>query len=102
MPPMIVQWFSLSKHHAAFIFLLAGALAAMFAWSSFNLFQTGMANVSLLRRFGWMAIKDGGAIQLFTLVIYGYLSLAFFIGFKACEVELVYRWRSWQEKKGQS
>ncbi len=99
---MIVQWFSLSKYHAAFIFLLAGAFAALFAWSSFNLFQTGMANVSLLRRYGWMAIMDGGAIQLLTLVIYGYLSLAFFIAFKACEVELVYRWRSWQEKNGRS
>jgi hypothetical protein len=95
------SWLKLSHRRALSVFLLAGALAALFAWSSYNLFQTGMANVNLLRRFGWMAVKDGGAIQLFTLVIYGYLSLAFFIGFKACEVELVYRWRGWQEDKGE-
>jgi hypothetical protein len=60
-----------------------------------------MANVHLLRAYGWMAVMDGGGMQLLTLVFYGYLSLAFFIGFKACEVELVYRWRKWQEANGQ-
>ena len=99
---MFVRWFSLSRYHAFIVFVMAGALAALFAWSSFNLFQTGMANVNLLRNYGWMAIMDGGALQLLTLVLYGYLSLAFFIAFKACEVELVYRWRRLREESGQS
>ena len=96
------QWFKLSHRSALTVFLLAGALAALFAWSSYNLFQTAMANVNLLRSYGWMAVKDGGAVQFLTLVLNGYLSLALFIAFKACEVELVYRWRRWQDGIGQS
>jgi hypothetical protein len=93
---MSARWLKLSHRRALTVFLMAGIFAALFAWSSFSLFQTGMANVRLLRAYGWMAVKDGGALQLFTLVLNGYLSLAFFVGFKACEVELVYRWRIWQ------
>ena len=99
---MPTRLLKLTAYHAVLVFFLAGAFAALFAWSSFNLFQTGMANVNLLRTYGWMAIMDGGAVQLLTLVLNGYLSLAFFIGFKACEVELVYRWRRWQEDNGDS
>ena len=99
---MPIRLLKLSAYHAVFVFLLAGAFAALFAWNSYSLFQTAMANVNFLRTYGWMAVMDGGVTQLITLVLYGYLSLAFFIAFKACEVELVYRWRSWQEKNGQS
>jgi hypothetical protein len=94
---MFFRLFSLSRRHPATLFLLAGAFAALFAWNSYNLFQMAMANVNFLRMHGWMAVMDGGAWQLLTLILYGYLSLAFYIGFKACEVELVYRSRRWQD-----
>jgi hypothetical protein len=90
---MFASWFSLSRHRAVTLFLAAGAFAALFAWNSYNLFQTAMANVNFLRTYGLMAVMDGGLTQLLTLVAYGYLSLAFYIGFKACEAELVHRWR---------
>jgi hypothetical protein len=96
---MLIRWFSLSRRHPVTLFLLAGAFAALFAWNSYNLFQMAMANVAFLRMYGWMAIMDGGIRQLLMLVAYGYLSLAFYMGFKACEVELVYRWRRWQNGK---
>jgi hypothetical protein len=98
---MLFRWFSLSSRHAVTIFVIAGAFAALFAWNSYSLFQTAMANVNFLRTYGWMAVMDGGVWQLLTLILYGYLSLAFYIGFKACEVELVYRWRRWQEGDGE-
>jgi hypothetical protein len=98
---MLFRWFSLSSRRAVTIFVIAGAFAALFAWNSYSLFQTAMANVNFLRTYGWMAVMDGGVWQLLTLVLYGYLSLAFYIGFKACEVELVYRWRRWQEGDGE-
>jgi hypothetical protein len=96
---MLARWFSLSRRHHVTLFVMAGAFAALFAWNSYNLFQMAMANVSFLRMYGWMAVMDGGVRQLLTLILYGYLSLAFYIGFKACEVELVYRWRRWQNGK---
>jgi hypothetical protein len=79
---------------------LAGVFAALFAWNSYSLFQTAMANVNFLRTYGWMAVMDGGLKQFITLVLYGYLSLAFYIGFKACEAELVHRWRRRREGSG--
>ncbi len=94
------RWLQLSTCHAAFVFLLAGAFAALFAWNSYNLFQMAMANIGFLRTYGWMAVMDGGVWQLLMLIVSGYLSLAFYIGFKACEVELVHRWRRWQDKRG--
>jgi hypothetical protein len=99
---MPTRLFKLSTYHAVTVFLIAGAFAALFAWNSYSLFQTAMANVNFLRTYGWMAVMDGGVIQLITLVLYGYLSLAFFIGFKACETELVHRWRRWRGDKGES
>ena len=99
---MPTRFLKLTAYHAVTVFLLAGAFAALFAWNSYNLFQTAMANLNFLRTYGWMAVMDGGVTQLMTLVLYGYLSLAFFIGFKACEVELVDRWCRWQEDNGDS
>jgi hypothetical protein len=97
---MLVRLFSLSSRYSITLFVLAGVFAALFAWNSYNLFQTAMANVNFLRSYGWMAVMDGGLTQLFMLIAYGYLSLAFYIGFKACEAEIVHRWRGWREGGG--
>jgi hypothetical protein len=97
---MSSRWLVLSNRHVFTIFLLAGVFAALFAWNSYSLFQTAMANVNFLRTYGWMAVMDGGLKQFITLVLYGYLSLAFYIGFKACEAELVHRWRRRREGSG--
>ena len=41
--------------------------------------------------FGAMVIEDGALLQLLQLLGYGYLSLAFYLLFKACEHILVIR-----------
>lgn len=91
---MPVGLFLLPSRRATALFLLAGVFAALFAWSSYNLFQTAMANLNLLRSHGWAAAMDGGAWQLLTLVLNGYLSLTLYLGFRVCEDELIRRWRS--------
>lgn len=78
---------------AVVVFLLMGACGALFAWNTFDLAQVSMANVDLIRRFGWMAVMDGGFLQLAGIVAKGYLSLLFYFGFKLLESELVQRWR---------
>ena len=90
------RWLQLSNYHALAVFLLAGVFVALFSWNSYNLAGLAMANLRYVAEFGLMALLDGGLRQLAEIVLSGYLSLAFFLGFKACEVELVYRWRSWQ------
>ena len=42
------------------------------------------ANFQFIATYGLMAARDGGALQLLQLVVFGYLSLAFYILFKGC------------------
>jgi hypothetical protein len=84
---------SLSRYPALLVFAAMGACAALLAWSSFNLFHLAMANITFLQTYGVMAIKDGGLVQLLGLVLQGTVALLCYIGFKACETELVSRWR---------
>lgn len=93
------RWLQLSNHHAMTIFLLMGLCGVLFAWTTFNLFHLAMENLRFLREAGWMAVMEGGLRQLLEIVGSGLLSLVFYIGFKACEVELVYRWRNWRGDK---
>lgn len=93
---MAMRWLVLSAYSSPAVFLFAGIFAALFAWSSINLIQFAMANLRYLEQFGGMALVEGGLRQLAEIVLTGYLSLAFYLGFKACEVELVHRWRSWR------
>ncbi|MFO1272372.1 MAG: hypothetical protein U1F50_11970 [Rubrivivax sp.] len=37
---------------------------------------------------GWQALEDGAARQLAGLLVNGYLSMAFYVVFKACEYRL--------------
>jgi hypothetical protein len=91
---MAMHWFVLSAYRSPAVFLFAGIFAALFAWSSFNLVQLAMANLRYLGEFGRMALFEGGLRQQIEIAVTGYLALAFYLGFKACETELVHRWRS--------
>jgi hypothetical protein len=84
---------NLSRYPALLVFVAMGACATLFAWSSFNLFHLAMANISFLQAHGIMGIMDGGFRQLAGLVFQGAVALLCYLGFKACEVELVNRWR---------
>ena len=90
------RWLQLSNYHAIVVFLLAGVFIGLFTWNSYNLAGLAIANLRFLREFGAVALMEGGLRQFAEIVFSGYLSLAFFLGFKACEVDLVYRWRNWR------
>ncbi|NJO34618.1 MAG: hypothetical protein HC869_17290 [Rhodospirillales bacterium] len=86
------RWLRLSNCNAFVVFIFMGACGAMFAWMSYNLINLAMANIHFLSQYGALAIMEGGLMQLVEIILYGYLALAFYLGFKACEHELVDRW----------
>ncbi|MGH9844119.1 MAG: hypothetical protein ACREEM_35790, partial [Blastocatellia bacterium] len=90
---MIFRWLQISRYHNLVLFLAMGGFGALFAWNSFNLVSLSMANYRYISVFGVMALMEGGLRQTVSLILSGFLSLAFYLGFKACEVELVARWR---------
>jgi hypothetical protein len=65
-------------------FLLMGVFAGLSAVTSYNLVVLFVANFGFISQYGFMALKDGGVLQLAELVAYGYLGLAFYILFKGC------------------
>jgi hypothetical protein len=93
----VSKWLNFSSYPAVIVFIVMGAFATLFAWSSYNLFHLAMANAAFLRTYGLMAVMEGGLLQLLGIVLQGALSLACYLGFKACEVELVSRWRNRNE-----
>jgi hypothetical protein len=88
------RWLSPAAFHWLALFAIMGLAAVVFAWNTFDLAQLAMANYRLLRDFGAMAVADGGLAQLAAIIVRGIVSLASYLLFKACEVELVSRWRS--------
>ncbi len=93
------HWLQLFNYHAAVIFLLMGVFASAFAWTSYNLFHLATQNLRFIREAGLMAVMEGGLRQLLEIGASGFVALACYIGFKACEVELVYRWRNYRGGK---
>ncbi len=71
-------------------FIMMGLSFFAFGAGSLNLFYLLKANASLLLAHGWMALVDGGALQLLELLFTGYASLAAYLVFKACEYSLVH------------
>ncbi len=71
-------------------FVVMGLAFFGFGAGSLNLFFLLKANTTLLAEHGWMAAMDGGARQLIELLVTGYLSVAAYVVFKACEHALVH------------
>jgi hypothetical protein len=90
MPRRMIRISALS---AVAVFIVAGCFATLFAFVTYGLLIEAMANIRLFNENGRMAIMDGGFVQLIWIVTRAALSLAAYIGFKACEVELVARLR---------
>lgn len=85
------NWFQraiLSRRWATF--LVMGLSFLLFGVTSLNLFYVARANFSLISEHGWQALADGGAQQLFEVLVTGYMSMASFVVAKACEVRLVH------------
>ena len=71
-------------------FIVLGLAFFVFGSGSLNLFFLLKANGELLVTHGWQAAMDGAAQQLIELLITGYLSMAAYVVFKACEHSLVH------------
>jgi hypothetical protein len=71
-------------------FIVMGLSFFAFGVGSLNLFYLLRANTSLVVDHGWMALMDGGARQLAELLLTGYLSMAAYVVFKACEYRLAH------------
>ncbi len=65
-------------------FLAMGAAAGGFAVCTIDLFQFFSANFTLIATYRWMAIADGGLLQLVELIFWGYLGVACYLVFKGC------------------
>jgi hypothetical protein len=65
-------------------FLLMGLFGGFSAYTSYNLLMLFIANFSFVSQYGFMALKEGGLVQFAELVVYGYLSIAFYVLFKGC------------------
>jgi predicted TIM-barrel enzyme len=68
---------------------LMGLFGLLFGIVSLNIIALLHANFSLVVTHGAMALMDGALRQLLELVAYGYLSVIFWLLFKACESVLV-------------
>ena len=77
--------------HYGCTFMLMGLSFFAFGALSLNLIYVLKSNIELFLDYGTMAIEDGALRQVLELLGYGYLSLAFYLLFKACEHILVSR-----------
>ena len=87
----VPRWFQrlvLSRVWLSFIVL--GLAFFIFGVGSLNLFYLLRANTNLVFEHGWMALMDGAARQLGELLFTGYLSMAAYVVFKACEYRLAH------------
>jgi len=71
-------------------FLVMGLAFFVFGAGTFNIAMLFSANASVIARYGWQALMDGAALQLIELVVTGYLSMAAYVIFKACEHRLTH------------
>jgi hypothetical protein len=71
-------------------FVVMGLAFFVFGSGTLNLFFLLKANTDLLTMHGWEAAVDGGLQQLLELLLTGYVSMAAYVVFKACEHALVH------------
>ena len=88
---MLKRWFHrivLSRRWLTF--LVMGLAFFAFGAGTFNIFMLFSANAGLISRYGWQALMDGAARQFIELLVTGYLSMAAYVVFKACEYRLTH------------
>lgn len=87
------QWLILQDWHIAALFIGLGSSAALFAWTTFNLYQVASNNLGFIAEYGLMGLRDGGLLQLLEIGWHSLLALLLFLLFKGCETEITHRWR---------
>ncbi len=85
------RWFQVVVLRRVWLtFVMMGLAFFSFGVGSLNLFFLLQANGTLLLEFGWVAVMEGGLLQLVELLATGYASMAAYIVFKACEYRLAH------------
>ncbi|OYT99908.1 MAG: hypothetical protein CFE40_00845 [Burkholderiales bacterium PBB1] len=79
------------SHRWWLTFLLMGMSFVCFGLLTLNLLHLVSANINFLVMNGLDAVRDGGLLQLLSLMTLGYLAAAFYVVFKLCEKVLVER-----------
>ena len=87
--------FSLTRWPGILLFALAGLSALAFALVTVNLFAEAMASFGFIERHGAEALRAGAFVQLLELGFWGVVALLAYLVFKACEVELIFRYFHW-------
>jgi hypothetical protein len=86
---MLKRWFQRAVLSRRWLtFLVMGLAFFVFGAGTYNIFMLFKVNAELIANFGWQALMDGAARQLVELIVTGYLSMAAYIVFKACEYRL--------------
>lgn len=67
-----------------------------FGFFSFNLFFLFQANISVIKDFGLLVLKEGAALQLVIILFNTIMSVSFYTLWKVCERLLV----DWLLRKG--
>lgn len=88
------RWLCLSSYHWTVLLLVLAASATLVAWISFGLINLAMSNVGFLSRHGFLALREGGLLQLIGIGARAAVVLLAYLLFKAVETELIHRWRA--------
>ena len=88
---MLKRWFHRVVLKRLWLSYVVMSLAFFgFGIGTLNLFFLLRANGVLLVDHGWQALLDGGAVQLAELLLNGFVAMAAYVVFKACEYRLVH------------
>jgi len=88
---MLKRWFQRTVLSRRWLtFLVMGLAFFVFGVGTFNIFMLLSANLEFVAGYGWQALMDGAARQFIELVVTGYLSMAAYVIFKACELRLAH------------
>lgn len=89
--PSVPRWFQRVVLRRVWLsFVVMGLAFFTFGAGTLNLFFLLRANTGLVYEHGLTALVDGGAQQLVELLLTGYLSMAAYVVFKACEHRLAH------------
>ena len=79
------------SRHPVLAFIFMGISFLLVGLISLNMIYMFHANIEFIIDHGVMALRDGGLHQLLELVVTGYVGMALFVLFKACEKTVVER-----------
>jgi len=88
---MLKRWFQRTVLARRWLtFLVMGIAFFVFGVGTLNIFMVLNSNLAFIAGYGWQALMDGAGRQFVELVVTGYLSMAAYIIFKACELRLAH------------